>query len=613
MADLRNSAAPPTNPRPPPRIVNRKQYTPYADVKNRVKLALSDGELVERFMAFNKNLGDQPNCLRKTSGDRKALKCSCLAILNTAGDLTGDIPTDLYQKAVAHFQLYFGKLKKIEQQLEVTEWIRYGRTTTSLPFLMPFLTPPHTAIAQLNEIKCHMICKSALLSLLGVGYKWFNTCQDFVKDGVMPTHGLAGKVSNRKRKFVAEEEAGLQAFLKQFAEPALYLGSNTKRPKRVYTQEQKKNKELQRKRRQARIRKTELQKLRRAKTKEEGEKRGKEQLDRDEGQQSLTERDVHNWEVNKEEEEEEEGVENVEVNQTNVLGKRRENVTKTKAPSPLPLGASERDEDVGEERNKKGNAAEEPLSLTCRLTDEEEASVEDVTVVEDVEVVDVDDNDLIEKGNRPEAEFKAPSMMFPLTGNEQQIVKEAMYGMGPLNQVIAKSGADSVQRRSIQTLRPGVWLNDEVIHYFYEALTKRDKEMCQKDSSRKRCHFFKSFFITRLFDEGNSNPKLEGKYDYNNVKRWSKKVPGKDIFNLDKIIFPINQCRMHWQCAVAFMQEKRIQMYDSMGSKSMHYLQSLLQYVKDEHHAKKGYPLPDAQEWRLVPCDNAITPGQRNG
>jgi sentrin-specific protease 1 len=219
---------------------------------------------------------------------------------------------------------------------------------------------------------------------------------------------------------------------------------------------------------------------------------------------------------------------------------------------------------------------------------------------------------MIEKEKAAEAKKKAASLMRPLTGNEQKIVKEAMYSMGPSNQVIAKSGADSVQRGSIQTLQPGQWLNDEVIHYFYEMLAKRDEEMCQKDSSRKRCHFFKSFFMTKLLNEGNSNPVLDGKYEYNNVKRWSKKVPGKDIFNLDKIIFPINEGRMHWLCAVAFMQEKRIQLYDSMGSNGMHYLRSLLQYVEDEHQAKKGTPLPDAHEWRLVPCESA-TPRQRNG
>ena len=87
---------------------------------------------------------------------------------------------------------------------------------------------------------------------------------------------------------------------------------------------------------------------------------------------------------------------------------------------------------------------------------------------------------------------------------------------------------------------------------------------------------------------------------------------GKDIFSLDKIIFPINQGQMHWVCAVAYMQEKRVQFYDSMGADGMHYLEAILHYIKDEHQDKKKSPLPDADEWRLVCCTND-TPQQRNG
>jgi hypothetical protein len=187
-------------------------------------LALSDGELVERFMTFNKDWGNQPTkCVRKTSGDRRPLKCFCLAIVNTAGDLAGETPSDLCQKAAAHFQLHFGKLAEIERQLKVMEWIRHGGTTINQPFLLPFLTPPNATIPSLVELDGHRMCKRALLSVLGVGCNWFNTCHAFMKEGAMPAHGLAGKQTNRKRKFAAEEEADLQAFmdnLKAFTEPS---------------------------------------------------------------------------------------------------------------------------------------------------------------------------------------------------------------------------------------------------------------------------------------------------------------------------------------------------------------------------------------------------------
>ena len=62
-------------------------------------------------------------------------------------------------------------------------------------------------------------------------------------------------------------------------------------------------------------------------------------------------------------------------------------------------------------------------------------------------------------------------------------------------------------------------------------LTKRDAALAAKEHGRKRNHFFKSYMTTKLLDEC-------GGYNFENVKRWSRKVPGKDIFALDKIFFP---------------------------------------------------------------------------
>jgi sentrin-specific protease 1 len=136
--------------------------------------------------------------------------------------------------------------------------------------------------------------------------------------------------------------------------------------------------------------------------------------------------------------------------------------------------------------------------------------------------------------------------------------------------------------------------------------------MSEQDPSRKRSHFFKSFFLTKLLNEGHSDPAMEGKYEYRNVRRWSKKVPGKDIFKLDKIFFPINQGQMHWLCGVVFIQKKKIKIYDSMGSGGRHYLESVFQYLQDEHMDKNKCPLPDIDEWELVGTTRD-TPQQRNG
>jgi hypothetical protein len=85
---------------------------------------------------------------------------------------------------------------------------------------------------------------------------------------------------------------------------------------------------------------------------------------------------------------------------------------------------------------------------------------------------------------------------------------------------------DSVQRSSFRTLRPSVWLNDEVLHSFFTTLQRRDIQLCQEQQGRMRTHFFKSFFMKKLLNEGNECPDLDGLYCYENVKKWSQKVPG---------------------------------------------------------------------------------------
>lgn len=211
-----------------------------------------------------------------------------------------------------------------------------------------------------------------------------------------------------------------------------------------------------------------------------------------------------------------------------------------------------------------------------------------------------------------EAKESVAKLMRLLTLEEQNIVDEAIRGSGPDSEILASQGADSVQRGSMRTLGRNSWLNDEVINYFLKnCLAKRDEMLCTKQPGRKRSHFFNSFFVQTMFDEKNSDSNLAGKYNYKNVKRWGKKVPGKDIFNLKYIVCPINLDNVHWTSAVIFMEEKRIQYYDSMGGAGMPKLKGLLQYLKDEHRAKKGTELA-AGEWKLVPCTKD-TPRQLNG
>jgi len=114
---------------------------------------------------------------------------------------------------------------------------------------------------------------------------------------------------------------------------------------------------------------------------------------------------------------------------------------------------------------------------------------------------------------------------------------------------------DSIQRESMRRLKPGKWLNDEVINYYFVLLRKRDAELMKdavsSGSTKRRSHFFQSFFMSKLLDTHDTRT-----YKYDNVKNWSQSVPGGDIFELNSIFTSINMDNIHWGCAEIAMQEK---------------------------------------------------------
>jgi Ulp1 family protease len=66
-----------------------------------------------------------------------------------------------------------------------------------------------------------------------------------------------------------------------------------------------------------------------------------------------------------------------------------------------------------------------------------------------------------------------------------------------------------------------------------------DQKQCQEEPEQNCSGFLSSFFWQNLTNEKNDDMTVRGTYDYGNVSRWSKKLPGKGIFNLKKIFIPI--------------------------------------------------------------------------
>jgi len=143
-------------------------------------------------------------------------------------------------------------------------------------------------------------------------------------------------------------------------------------------------------------------------------------------------------------------------------------------------------------------------------------------------------------------------------------------------------------------------LNDEVINFYMNMLQDRDISLCELNKNRRKSHFFNSFFVERLLV-------TDGCYKYESVKRWTKKF---NIFEMDKLFFPINICNCHWTLAVVYPQNKRIEYFDSSRGNGQIYRDGLLRWIKDE--ADKDELFLNIDEWKTYSRSHEI-PLQRNG
>jgi Ulp1 family protease len=77
------------------------------------------------------------------------------------------------------------------------------------------------------------------------------------------------------------------------------------------------------------------------------------------------------------------------------------------------------------------------------------------------------------------------------------------------------------------------WITDKVINfYFKKYLAEMDPKQCQEEPEQNCSGFLKLFFLQCLTNKKNDNKTLQGTYYYENVSRWARNLPGKDIFNL---------------------------------------------------------------------------------
>ncbi|KZW02050.1 cysteine proteinase [Exidia glandulosa HHB12029] len=167
------------------------------------------------------------------------------------------------------------------------------------------------------------------------------------------------------------------------------------------------------------------------------------------------------------------------------------------------------------------------------------------------------------------------------------------------NGPIAKCAREAVNSTDISRMRPGQWLNDEIINFYGAMILERStgsKENHKGLGKLMKVHYFSTFFW----------PKLNEGYAKSKLNRWTKKI---DIFSKDVILIPVNHGNAHWTAAAINFRRKRIESYDSMGMKRANVLSMLRKYLELEHQDKRKKPF-DFTGWTDYVSDD--TPQQEN-
>jgi len=200
---------------------------------------------------------------------------------------------------------------------------------------------------------------------------------------------------------------------------------------------------------------------------------------------------------------------------------------------------------------------------------------------------------------RPKIRRRVPE----LKAEELALANDGLWGDGSCSEVLASRFNVDLTRGQLQCLRPGEWLNDEVINFYYKLLQERST---MGVSRGLKCWFPNSFFWPKL---SGTNGK---EYSYKEVRRWTIKAK-VDIFQLECVVFPMNISETHWAMGTIDLRACGFRYFDSMRSRPPpNFVEFLRRYVGDEHSAKKGCPLEGIEQWELLPAEGPV-PQQRNG
>ncbi|KAL6571582.1 hypothetical protein OROHE_003225 [Orobanche hederae] len=143
-----------------------------------------------------------------------------------------------------------------------------------------------------------------------------------------------------------------------------------------------------------------------------------------------------------------------------------------------------------------------------------------------------------------------------LTEEEQALIACALSNSNRRRVLVSHENSNiDITGEKMQCLRPGAWLNDEVINLYLALLKEREQRDPQKFL---KCHFFNTFFYKKLISG------VDG-YNFQAVRRWTTgRKLGYYLVDCEKIFVPIHKVA-HWCLAIINKKDKKFQYLDSLG------------------------------------------------
>ncbi|KAI6182956.1 hypothetical protein M3Y97_00436000 [Aphelenchoides bicaudatus] len=188
--------------------------------------------------------------------------------------------------------------------------------------------------------------------------------------------------------------------------------------------------------------------------------------------------------------------------------------------------------------------------------------------------------------------FEIEEELFPeLTEEALNLVNYVWDSTGNESEIFADEFSIQIKRHDLNTLRGLNWLNDEVINFYLNLIMQRS----ENHRDLPKVYVFNTFFLKTLNSRG-----------YAGVKRWTRKV---DIFDFDVLLIPVHLGN-HWCLSVIDMKAREINYFDSLGGTNHGCLETLKNYLLEEHRDKKKSEL-NLSSWSFE-CRSEI-PRQMNG